>query len=465
MSDRALLWLSALELGKLIAKRSVSSVEITRLYLRELDTRGRALNALAELTPEIALKQAAQADREVKAGKIRSPLHGVPYGAKDLLATRGIPTRWGSPAHANQVFNYDATVVTRLREAGAVLVAKLAMVELAGGVGYEFAAASITGPCKNPYDDTRWAGGSSSGSGAAVGGGMVGFAIGTETWGSITVPAAFCNVSGLRPTYGRVPRTGAMALCWTMDKIGPMARTAEDCLAILRVIAGHDPRDPSSSTEKFGPSLPDRTPLRARLGLLPTEYAKNKAPEAQKHFKSAISVLQGLGCTSDKVILPNFPYDAAAGTIVNVEGAASFEGLVRSAKLDLLADNSQKAGLIAALAIPGSDYLRALRIRKLAGPAAVKVFDKFDALVAPTLLKGAPPWKMSLNEGFANMGGNGGPGNLLGWPSISVPMGMDADGLPLGLEIIGAPYQEAAILKIAMAFQKATPHHRIAPKA
>ncbi|HLV81359.1 MAG TPA: amidase, partial [Chthonomonadaceae bacterium] len=234
MTDIPLHYRSATELGALLLAGKLSSVELTTHYLDRLDTRGRELNALAELTRALALEQARQADKELAAGETRGPLHGVPYGAKDLLATANIPTRWGSPAHKDQVFDYDATVITRLCEAGAVLIGKLAMVELAGGGGYSSAAASLHGPGLCPWNPERWAGGSSSGSGSAVGAGAVGFAIGSETWGSITVPAAFCGVCGLRPTYGRVSRHGAMALSWTMDKLGPMARSAEDCGHILQ---------------------------------------------------------------------------------------------------------------------------------------------------------------------------------------------------------------------------------------
>jgi aspartyl-tRNA(Asn)/glutamyl-tRNA(Gln) amidotransferase subunit A len=465
MADFTLLHSTAAELGRLLRARKVSSVELTRMYLDALDTRGRALNAVAELTRELALKQAALADREIRAGRIRGPLHGVPYGAKDLLATKGIPTRWGSPAHKDQLFHYDAAVIERLRAAGAVLIAKLAMIELAGGGGYEWASASLHGPCRNPYDRTRWAGGSSSGSGAAVGGGLVGFAIGTETWGSITVPAAFCNVSGLRPTYGRVPRYGAMALSWTMDKIGPMARSAEDCGLILAAIAGHDPRDPSSAPARFQFQPRALAKRKFRLGLLPTDFKRNKAPEAEKRFAAALEVFRSLGYVTAPAKLPDFPYGLAAGTIIDVEGAAAFENLIRSPKLEELADKSQQAGLLAALATPGVDYLRAMRIRTMAAPAAVRIFEQHDALVAPTLLKGATPIDKSLNEGFANMGGNGGPGNLLGWPSISIPMGPDGSGLPLGLELIGAPGEEATLLALAMAFQRETDWHRRKPPA
>jgi len=202
MADRDLLFAPAATLGRLVRRREISAVELARLALDSLDSRGRSLNAVAELTPKLALAQAEQADREIASGYLRGPLHGVPYGAKDLLATRDIPTRWGSPTHRDQVFDYDAAVVVRLREAGAVLVAKLAMVELAGGGAYAFPSASLHGPGRNPWDPQRWAGGSSSGSGAAVGGGMLPFAIGSETWGSITAPPPSATSPACAPPTG-----------------------------------------------------------------------------------------------------------------------------------------------------------------------------------------------------------------------------------------------------------------------
>ena len=453
------------ELGRLLRTGAVSSVELTRLALDLLDGRGRTLNAVAELTPDLALAQAREADRELAAGHDRGPLHGIPYGAKDLLATRGIPTRWGSPAHQDQLFDHDAVVIERLREAGAVLAAKVAMIELAGGGGYDQLGASISGPCRNPWNPDRWAGGSSSGSGAVVGAGLVGFAIGTETWGSITVPSAFCNVTGLRPTYGRVPRHGAMALSWTMDKIGPMARGAEDCALILAAIAGYDPRDPSALPGAFAFAPPARDERPLRLGLLPQDYGNERSADARSRFDDAVAVLRDLGHSAEPVALPDFPYDLAASTIITAEGAAAFEGLIRGPRLSLLVDEAQQRGLRAGLEVPAVDYLRAMQVRALAAPAALRVFERVDVLVAPTLLRSAPPIDKPLKETWPDSGGNGGPGNLLGWPSITVPMGLDREGLPLGLELIGPPGGEATLLALAIAYQGLTGWHRMQPPA
>jgi aspartyl-tRNA(Asn)/glutamyl-tRNA(Gln) amidotransferase subunit A len=460
--SRELLFLTATEQARLMRAGKLSSVELTRAYLDALKTRGMALNAVVMLTESLALQQAEQADKERKAGRVRSPLHGIPYGAKDLFATRGLPTTWGSPAHQNQLFDYDATVITRLREAGAVLIAKLAMIELAGGGGYEYAHASATGACRNPWNPSRWAGGSSSGSGAAVAAGTVSFALGTETWGSITVPAAFCGITGLRPTYGRVSRYGAMALSWTMDKIGPMARSAEDCAQVLQIIAGSDPNDPCTLGQpafRYRFSAWRRYPF--RLGLLPTDFSH--APDAHKAFEEAVQLFRKRGYTLREVRLPDYPFNAAAEVIITAEGASAFENLIRSPQLRTLRDPAQMDGLLAGLALPAVDYLRAMRIRHAAIRAVAALFEEVDVLIAPTLLQGALPIDKSFSETWVHMGGNGGFANLAGLPSITVPMGFTADGLPLGLELIGAAYEEAKILALAQIFQSETDWHRRRP--
>ncbi len=236
------------ELKTLVQTRQVSPVELAETFLARLETLGPQYNAVVTVTRERALQQARQAERDIAAGHYKGPLHGIPYGAKDLLATSGgIPTTWGAAPLRHQKFDYDATVVRKLAEAGAVLVAKLAMVELAGGMGYRQPHASFTGPGINPWDRTTWSGGSSSGSGAAVSAGLVPFAIGSETWGSILGPASHCGIAGLRPTYGRVSRYGAMALSWSLDKLGPLGLTADDCGLVLEAIAGADPLDPTTT--------------------------------------------------------------------------------------------------------------------------------------------------------------------------------------------------------------------------
>src|SRR3990170_8599107 len=216
MPDNDLFFATAAGLSRLLRARKISAVELTRVFLDRLATLGPRYNALAELTPELALRQARRADLILRRSGVASPLMGVPYGAKDLLATKGIPTRWGAPPYRNQVFDYDATVVRRLRDAGAVLVGKLAMVELAGGGGYRYASASLHGPGLNPWGRHRWSGGSSSGSGSAVAAGLVPYALGSETWGRIVTPSSYCGITGVRPAWGLLSRPGAVEPSWSM---------------------------------------------------------------------------------------------------------------------------------------------------------------------------------------------------------------------------------------------------------
>src|SRR5438477_1762931 len=246
MITEEILFLPISELSKRIESKKLSPVELTKAYLDRSEKLGPRLNAYAKLTPDIALEQAQAAEKEIQRGHYRGPLHGIPYAAKDLLAVKGIPCTWGAKPYANQVFDYDARVVEHLHRVGAILLGKAAMIELACGMGYRFANASLQGASKNPWNTNCWTCGSSSGSAAIVGAALAAFAIGTETWGSIICPAAYSGVSGLRPTYGRVSRYGAMALSYSMDKIGPLARSAEDCALILHAIAGHDAGDNGS---------------------------------------------------------------------------------------------------------------------------------------------------------------------------------------------------------------------------
>ena len=246
MPAEEIFYLPLSELAKRIETKKLSPVELTQLYLDRSAKLGPRFNAYARLMPDAALDQAKAAEKEIQHGHYRGPLHGIPYAAKDLLAVKGVPTTWGAKPYADQVFDYDATVIEHLNRVGAILIGKASMIELAGAMGYRFASASLQGATKNPWDTKCWTCGSSSGSGAIVAAGLAAFAIGTETWGSIICPSAFCGVSGLRPTYGRVSRYGAMALAPSMDKIGPLARSAEDCARVFSAIAGHDPKDRST---------------------------------------------------------------------------------------------------------------------------------------------------------------------------------------------------------------------------
>src|SRR5215467_3220806 len=251
-------------MGPRIKAGKLSPIELTQAYLERSRSIGSTLNAYATITEKLAIDEARRAEAEIRAGKYRGPLHGVPYAAKDLLAVKGYPTTWGARPYIDQTFDYDATVIEKLRQAGAVLIGKAAMIELAGGLGYRFASASASGPAKNPWNTGCWTCGSSRGSAAITSAALAAFAIGTETWGSIICPSAYCGVTGLRPTYGRVSRHGGMALAFSMDKIGVIGRTAEDCAIVLERISGHDPLDPTSVSNPglAGTSIPSAKPLR-----------------------------------------------------------------------------------------------------------------------------------------------------------------------------------------------------------
>src|SRR6201984_1753083 len=295
MISDEILYLSASELAKRIQSKALSPVDLTKAYLDRSEKIGPKLNAYARLTPEIAVAEADAADKEIKRGHYRGPLHGIPYAAKDLLSVKGVPTPWGAKPYENQIFDYDATVIEHLRRVGAILIGKAAMIELAGGMNYRFASASLQGPAKNPWNTNCWTCGSSSGSGAIVAAGLAGFAIGTETWGSIVCPAAFCGVSGLRPTYGRVSRYGAMALAYSMDKIGALARSADDCAMVLAAIAGHDPLDRSSLPPSDAPfAYPATLPWPLRIGWLTDAWEKPE-PENALAAEAVVHVLDQKG--------------------------------------------------------------------------------------------------------------------------------------------------------------------------
>jgi len=348
------------DLGHMLRTRTISSVELTEAYLTRLETIGPRLGAVVTVTRDLALAQARRADRELAIPRrYRGPLHGIPFGAKDLLATKGIPTTWGAEPYRDQVFDYDATVIERLREAGAVLLGKLAMVELAGGMGYNNPDASFTGPGRSPWNPDYWSGGSSSGSGASTAAGLVAFAIGSETSGSIMTPSTNCGLSGLRPTYGLVSRHGAMALCWTLDKLGPMCRTADDCGLVLSAIAGKDPADPTTGAGDFDYPVrgaraggPRR---RFRIGVVKnaTERAQ---PEVKENFRRSLDVLHSFAKIDEDVEFPDFPWSAAVGIIVDAEGASAFRDLIESGgtrKLRAAADRVGGYPAIVTLAASG----------------------------------------------------------------------------------------------------------------
>ncbi len=459
-------FLSITELGQHLRDGKVTSRRLVEYFLKRLKSRGRELNAVVTVTEETAFAQADLADAELKSGTDRGPLHGIPYGLKDLFSTKGIPTSWGSAPYRERILDDDATVYTRLKKSGAVLVAKLAMVEIAGGMGYRQANAAVTGPGLNPWNTNYWAGGSSSGSGAAVAAGLVPFALGTETWGSIMCPASFCGISGLRPTYGRVSRAGAMALSWTMDKIGPMTRSAEDCAMVLGVIAGPDDRDGSALDESFvwdhGSS--HKAPFQFVLVKGSSESAH---PDVRRNFERSLSELEKLGTITEIEMPDDLPWHIVPATIIDCEIAAAFEGMITSGEVWELTAPEDHYGAHAGQVIPAVDYINALRIRSnRMQPAINQLVKPFDAVVAPSRSTPAysalKPFSES-SRGYS-VGTFDGAANACGLPAISVPNGLSREHqLPTGLQFTGQALSEATLLSIAAAYQQQTNWHRQHP--
>lgn len=455
------------ELAERVRARRLDPVELAEAYMDRLERFGPALGALVMVTRERALTEARQARDEIAAGRYRGPLHGIPYGAKDLIAAEGYPTSWGAQPYREQRLP-DAAVVERLKEAGAVLVAKLASVELAGGFGYEQADASFTGPGRTPWNREYWSGGSSSGPGAAVAAALVPFALGSETWGSIFAPAALSGVTGLRPTYGRVSRWGAMALSWTMDKIGPMCRTAEDCGIVLQAIAGPDPRDDSTVPRPYRHDADARLPRRPRLGVLKGN-AEGAQPEVRRNFQASLEVLSGFADLVPDVTLPDYPYGAAASLIIDAEAASIFEELVSSGRVRELSAPEDRIGGYAGQVVLAKDYLRAMRVRRPAGEALDRLFADggFDALVHPTWNTVSYPLGKPFDDAWTDAPGGGqgisGAANLVGLPGIALPNGFGRENLPTSIALTGRAWTEGTLLAVGRELQRRTEWHRAIP--
>jgi len=434
---------SVADLAELIRTRQVTSVELTSLYLNRLKKYGPKLRCVITLTEDLAMTQARRADDELAAGRSRGPLHGIPWGAKDLLATKGIPTTWGAAPYKDQVFSEDAAVVKRLDEAGAVLVAKLSMGELAMDDVW------FGGMTRNPWNPAEGSSGSSAGPAAATAGGLVAFAIGTETWGSIVSPCTRCGDTGLRPTFGRVSRTGAMALSWSMDKIGPIGRTVEDCALVFQAIYGPDGRDLTVVDLPFNwdPALDVRS---IRIGYLKTEFdkeAKNKDKKgaaARANDLKVLDVLRSLGVSLVPFELPAFPAESL-GFILDAESAAAFDELTRSDRDDLLARQGKydwPTVFRSARFIPAVEYIQANRLRTRLMKAMAEKMAGVDVFVTPSF--GGDVLLIT---------------NLTGHPAVVVPDGFDDRGEPSSISFIGNLFEEAKTLRAAQAYQQATNFH------
>ena len=473
-----LAFLPVTTLAALVRRRDVSSTELTRMYLERLKKYGAKLNNFVTLTEELALAQAAEADREIRAGKYRGPLHGIPWGAKDLLATKGIPTSWGAAPYQNQVFDYDATVVERLRDAGAVLVAKLSLGALAQGDRW------FRGQTKNPWipdhPDRGGSSGSSAGPGSATAAGLVGFSIGTETRGSIISPAAVNGVVGLRPTYGRVSRHGAMALSWTMDKIGPMCRSVEDCALVFNAIYGPDGRDDTVVDAPFvwNPDLPLS---KLKIGYLKAEFegrqpqtttgrgtapsagqpggrgrgrGSGPSPEEQRKLREAqlrvlneaLDVYRQAGATLHPIEpLPGTDISNAIGFILTAEAAAAFDDLTRSPQIKDESLGNWPNSFRTARFVPAVEYIRAQRARTLLIREMEKLMSEYDAFLSPTFSA-----SLSLT-------------NLTGHPAVALRAGFH-ENAPVELMVTGRLYDEGTMLRVALAYERATKWHMETPK-
>ena len=436
----------------------VTSVEITRSALDAIDRVNDRLNAFVLVDREGAMRAAEQADAMLVSGDGAGPLTGVPVGIKDIIHMKGLPTRCGSPAYSGKPRDRDATAVGKLREAGAVMVGKTTTHELACGV--------YSPPAANPWDTARLPGGSSGGSGAAVAAGVVPMALGSDTGGSIRIPAAVCGIAGLKPTFGRVSRAGVETLAWSLDHLGPLAATVEDCAATLQVLAGHDPADPPTEgtpRSDFSEQL-DRGVEGLRLGLLATPPFSPMQPDVEQAFHEAAEHLKGLGATVVPVDIPDLTFTMAAEfAIVGTEAAAYHRRLLREAP-ELISSGIRELFTVGTI-MPTSHYLKALGARRIIRDALRDAFNRngLDAAITPTLPATAAladqemyDYGEMVEDVTSSYVRTTAPFNLSGQPALSVPCGIDRDGLPIGLQIVGRPYDEAPVLRIGAAYEATT---------
>ncbi len=441
MASADLPFLSVIELGALLRAKKISSMELTRLYLDRLKQYNDQLDCVITFTEERALESAESADRELRRGRSRGPLHGIPYGLKDLFAARGYRTTWGATPYREQVFDEDATVVTKLDQAGAVLVAKTTVGALAWGDVW------FGGTTKSPWNLEQGSSGSSAGSASATAAGLVGFSIGTETLGSIISPSHRCGTTGLRPTFGRVSRSGGMALSWSMDKVGPICRTVEDCAVVLDAIRGSDGKDGSVIDAPFAWDA-RRDPRKVRVGYHKSAFDRDENPERERE-QAALASLRGLGFDLIPVELPQMPFSDLL-FILEAEAAAAFDELTRSNRDDELVRQIEQAWpnvFRAARLIPAVEYIQANRARTRLMEQYEAVFHEVDVYVHPTF-----------------GGGTLRATNLTGHPTLIVRNGFnEEDGTPRSICFTGKLFGEADLCLVGKAWQDATGFHRERP--
>jgi Asp-tRNA(Asn)/Glu-tRNA(Gln) amidotransferase A subunit family amidase len=421
------------QLASLIKSRKITSLALTQLYIARIKRFDGQLQSVITLTEDLALKQAAKADQEIAAGNYKGILHGIPYGVKDLMAVEGYPTTWGAAPYQNQMINYTSTVVNKLEAQGAVLVAKLVSGSLARGDVW------FGGKTKNPWDLSQGASGSSAGSGSATSAGLVAFALGTETLGSITSPATRNGVTGLRPTYGRVSRYGVMSLSWSMDKIGPLCRSAEDCEIVFNAIYGKDPKDPTTNNAPFNHS--SKAPNQLKVAYLKKDIDADSSATGD-NLRTTLAVFKTMGIEPTAIELPkDYPF-GVYDIILRAEAGAFFDDLVRSGNVDMMVEQtrgSRANSLRQARFIPAVEYLQANRVRREMIEEVNVLFSQYDVIISQTF-RGE---QLLIT-------------NLTGHPVISIPNGFDKRNRPTSFTLIGNLYDEGSILALAQAFQQAT---------
>ncbi len=423
------------QLAELIRTKQISSTELTKFFLDRLKKFDPALHCVIKFTEERAFRQAKIADEEIAAGKYRGLLHGIPFGVKDLLATKDYKTTWGAVPYKDQMIEEDATVIKKLEEAGAVLIAKLSMGALAWGDVW------FGGKTRNPWDTTSGSSGSSAGSAASVSAGLVPFAIGTETYGSIVSPSTVCGTTGLRPTYGRVSRAGAMALSWSMDKVGPICRSAEDLTIVFKAIYGSDGIDQTIYNCGFN-YIPLKTLMGVKIGYLKNDF--DKKYDFHTNDSVTLAKLKELGADLIPIELPSYPVNDLA-IMLSAEAGAAFDELTRSNKDDLMVRQIKNAwpnSFRASRFIPAVEYINASRVRTLLILEMQKLMSTIDLYVAPS-------W-----EGDNNL-----LTNLTGHPCVVIPNGFSKDGTPTSITFIGHLFDEGRIIATAKLYQDATDFH------
>ncbi len=457
--------LTVAELGDLIAGKSVSPVDVTDAFLDRISAHNDALNAFVTLNEEAAKAAAKAAEAEIMQGGVRGPLHGIPVAHKDLYATAGLKTTGGSKVLADNVPSTDATVVRRLSEAGMIMLGKTNTHEFAYGPTSEV---SMFGPVANPWDTGRISGGSSGGSGAAVAGGLIPIASGSDTGGSIRIPAACCGVTGLKPTYGRVSRAGILPLCWTMDHAGPLARTAMDAALFLQHIAGFDPLDEASShaavPDSYAGSLTGDI-RGTKIGVARRYFFDGSQEEVVKLVDDALDVLRGLGAEVIDIDIPHIETAAAAALAIYIAEATAYHDDTLGERAHLYSEQV-RTFLELGDQLLAKDYLHAQRYRTLLGREMAEVFQNVDLIATPSITMTATP----IGEPNVLIGGaeeavfgailrNTEPFNLTGLPAVVTPCGFDADGMPASLQLVGPAFTEARVLNAAHAYQQATDWH------